>query len=78
MAKQKDRYFNRASLIVVGSVVRVEPRYTRSMIRLGTSVRFSPREIDEFRQVGLSAVCGETEIDHGPDSVPQFRGTPRQ
>ena len=26
----------------------------------------------------LSAVCGETEIDHGPDSVPQFRGTPRQ
>ena len=24
------------------------------------------------------SVCGETEIDHGPDSVPQFRGTPRQ
>lgn len=26
----------------------------------------------------LSAVCAETEIEHGPDSVPQFRGTPRQ
>ena len=26
----------------------------------------------------LSAVCGEAEIDHGSDSVPQFRGTPRQ
>lgn len=26
----------------------------------------------------LSAVCGETEIEHEPDSVPQFRGTPRQ
>ena len=26
----------------------------------------------------LSAVCGEIEIEHGPDSVPQFRGTPRQ
>ena len=25
----------------------------------------------------LSAVCAETEIEHGPDSVPQFRGTPR-
>lgn len=26
----------------------------------------------------LSAVCGETEIEHGPDSVPQFQGTPRR
>lgn len=26
----------------------------------------------------LSAICGETEIEHGPDSVPQFRGTPRR
>ena len=26
----------------------------------------------------LSAVCAETEIEHGPDSVPQFRGKPRQ
>ena len=26
----------------------------------------------------LSAVCRETEIEHGPDSVPQFRGTPRR
>ena len=26
----------------------------------------------------LSAVCAETEIEHGPDSVPQFRGTPRR
>ena len=26
----------------------------------------------------LSAVCGETEMEHGPDSVPQFRGTPRR
>ena len=25
----------------------------------------------------LSAVCGEPEIERGPDSVPQFRGTPR-
>ena len=26
----------------------------------------------------LSAVCRETEIENGPDSVPQFRGAPRQ
>ena len=26
----------------------------------------------------LSAVCVEAEIDHGSDSVPQFRGRPRQ
>lgn len=26
----------------------------------------------------LSSVCGETEVEHGPDSVPQFRGMPRQ
>jgi hypothetical protein len=26
----------------------------------------------------LSAACGETEIEEGPDSVPQFRGEPRQ
>lgn len=26
----------------------------------------------------LSAVCAESEIEHGPDSVPQFRETPRQ
>jgi hypothetical protein len=26
----------------------------------------------------LSAVFGETESEHGPDSVPQFRCTPRQ
>ena len=26
----------------------------------------------------FSAVRGETEIEHGPDSVPQFPGTPRQ
>lgn len=26
----------------------------------------------------LSAVCAETEIEHGADSVPQFRGRPRR
>jgi hypothetical protein len=26
----------------------------------------------------VSIVCAETEIEHGPDSVPQFRGTPRR
>jgi hypothetical protein len=26
----------------------------------------------------LSAVRGETESEHGPDSVPQIRGTPRR
>jgi hypothetical protein len=32
-------------------------------------VRFPPK---------LSAVCKETQSEHGPDSVPQFPGTPRR